>query len=360
MSIPAWLYLQVEKQNTRQAAQQQLEHYAYGIEKQIYDFSRTDKMIFNFPRSVVYGSHLYGADGRLIFATDRCGRQLGEFGIPGLISKHIVLDANRLGAHDLVVARSLENRAEYVKVLIGMLFLGTVVFVMSLLFIRLSFKPLEKLNHHLNTFFNDAMHELKTPLGVMQLNLEWLRNRETGSKPVRRLINSIHNITLIYEDIEYHLKQDHVAYRPEEVDFSRLLYDRIDVFRDLADVKGIVIAASIQPQITVWINRIELQRIIDNTLSNAIKYSKRETTVRVHLIEEEHRIRFSIADEGEGIRDTRKVFDRYKRENTVQGGFGIGLSIVRFICDKNGIEIDLKSRPGAGSTFTYFFHLPQE
>jgi len=354
ISIPSGFYLQVEKQNNRQAALQRLEQYAYSIEKQIYDFSRSQKQVFDFPRSVLYGSHLYDANGRLIFATDRCQRGIDDFDVPGLIYKRIVLDANRLGAHDLVVAQHLNNQTVYIKVLSGMLFLGATVFVMSLLFIRISLKPLERLNRYLNTFFNDAMHELKTPLGVMQLNLEWLKGREE-TRPIRRLINSIHNITLIYEDIEYHLKQDHIAYRPERIDFARLLYDRIEVFRDLAATKEIRIEEDIKPEISVWINRIELQRIIDNTLSNAIKYSNRATTVRVSLVEEATKIRFSVIDEGEGIRDTQSVFERYHRENTVQGGFGLGLSIVKFICDKNDIRIELKSQPGQGSTFAYLF-----
>jgi signal transduction histidine kinase len=354
ISIPSGFYLQVEKENNRQAARQQLKQYAYGIEKQIYDFSRSQKQVFDFPRSVLYGSHLYDANGQLIFATDHCQRGINDFDMPGLIYKRIALDANRFGAHDLIVAQPLNNRAVYIKALGGMLFLGAAVFAMNLLFIRVSLKPLERLNRHLNTFFNDAMHELKTPLGVMQLNLEWLKDQEE-TKPIRRLINSIHNITLIYEDIEYHLKQDHVAYRPEWVDFARLLSDRIEVFRDLAATKGIGIDEKINPGTSVWINRIELQRIIDNTLSNAIKYSDRATTVRVRLVEGATKIRLDVIDEGEGIRDTQNVFERYYRENTVQGGFGLGLSIVKFICDKNNIRIELKSQSGQGSTFAYLF-----
>jgi len=355
VSIPAYFYTQVEKQNYRDAKMQSLQHYAYGVEKSIYDFSRTQKKIFDFPRSVLYGSHLYGEDGKLIFATDRCGRGLADFVIDDLIAKRIILNPNRLGARYLMVAQPFSYRAIYTRALIGALFLGAVIFLMTLFFIRISLRPLERVNRYLNTFFNDAMHELKTPLGVMQLNMEMLHMQQT-SKPFRRLRNAMYNITLIYEDIEYHIKQDHVAYRPERIDLSHFLKERVDLFRDLAEAKSIRIDEEIALGMDVMINRVEVQRIIDNTLSNAIKYSHRETTIHVSLRSEDERIAFIVQDEGIGITDTRKVFERYHRENSVQGGFGLGLSIVKHVCDKNGIEIVLESSVGKGSSFTYLFN----
>ena len=355
VSIPAYFYISIEKQNYRHDRLQNLEHYAYGVEKSIYDFSRTRKRIFDFPRSVLYGSHVYDGDGKLIFATDRCGRGMDDFTQSDLIHKRIVLNSNRLGARYLVVAQPFSYCSIYTKAMIGVLFLGVVVFLMTLFFVRISLRPLERVNRYLNTFFNDAMHELKTPIGVMQLNLEMLGTREQ-SKPFRRLRNAMHNIILIYEDIEYHIKHDHVAYRSELIDLSHFLSERVDLFRDLAEIKSIAIKETISKGIVIRMNRVELQRIIDNTLSNAIKYSEKITTVRVELSEEETSIRLSIVDEGIGIRDTRRVFERYQRENTVQGGFGLGLSIVKHICDKNGIEIRLVSELGEGSTFTYLFN----
>ena len=354
VSIPAYFYVVVEKESYVQSQRQKLEQYAYGLEKSIYDFSRTDKRIYEFPRSVVYGAHLYAADGRRIFATDRCGRGLHDFETGEMLAKQITLNTNRLGARYLVVAQPFSYRAIYIKVLIGALFLGAAIFLMTLFFVRISLRPLEQANRYLNTFFNDAMHELKTPLGVMQLNLEMLPV-QAASKSLRRLHNSMHNLILIYEDIEYHIKHDHVAYRPERMDFSRFLRARIDLFRTLAQVKSITIEETVASDVVVWMNRVELQRIIDNTLSNAIKYSGKKTTIRVKLDEKEEQVAFEVADEGVGIADTKKVFERYSRENTIQGGFGLGLSIVRYICEKNRIEIELESTMGKGSTFRYLF-----
>ena len=355
VSIPALFYLNVEKTNYRRAQQQKLEQYAYGLEKSIYDFSRTGKRIYDFPRSVLYDAHLYDIEGKLIFATDRCGRGLRDFSTPGIIAKTLPLEANRLGAAYLVVAQPFSYWAIYVKMVIGVLFLGVGLFLMNLFFIRISLRPLKRANRYLNTFFNDAMHELKTPLGVMQLNLEMLGN-DPSSKPLMRLRNGMHNLTMIYEDIEYHIKHDHIDYRPERIDLAWVLQERIDLFRPLADARSIGIEVAIVKGVFVWINRIELQRIVDNTLSNAIKYSGRDTTIRIMLESTGSSVTLCCADEGVGIADTRRIFERYRREDTVQGGFGLGLNIVKHICDKNGIGIDVKSVPGEGSTFCYRFH----
>lgn len=355
VSIPAFFYIQVEKENFRHSQLQELQHYAYGVEKSIYDFSRTKEKIFDFPRSVLYNAYLYGVDGKLIFSTNGVTKGLADFENSDIIAKRIVLNSNRLKARYLVIEKPFSYRAIYAKALIVALFLGAVIFFMTLFFIRISMQPLERLNRYLNTFFNDAMHELKTPLGVMQLNMEMLPKAQE-SRALRRLRNAMHNIILIYEDIEYHIKQDHVAYRPEKIDCSHFLRERVELFRDLATVKSITIVEEIEINIEVEINRIELQRIIDNTLSNAIKYSLKETTIHIKLKEKEGSVLFSVQDEGIGIADKRRVFERYHRENSVQGGFGLGLSIVKHICDKNGIEIVLKSSPGNGSTFTYILN----
>jgi two-component system, OmpR family, sensor kinase len=165
----------------------------------------------------------------------------------------------------------------------------------------------------------------------------------------------VRNITLIYEDIEYLIKHRYIDYRPERIDISQLLRERIELFRDLADVKQMTLRTDITAGLFVNINRIELQRVIDNTLSNALKYSQNRSEIFIRLAAANGRTVLSIKDQGHGIKEIKKIFERYRREDTVKGGFGIGLSIVKHICDKNGIQLHVDSTPGKGSTFTYTF-----
>ena len=356
LSIPAFFYISIEKKSYKQTQMQNLEHYAYGVEKSIYDFSRTNKHIFHFPRSLFYTSCLYGQNSKMLFATDEafCKDIAQEEDETKLLSKKILLTSNRLHADHLIIANHFSYRNIYTKAFIAVLFLGTIIFFMTLFFIKISLRPLEKANRYLNIFFNDAMHELKTPLGVMQLNLEFLRTKEE-SKVLKRLHSSMQSMILIYEDIEYHIKHTHVEYKAEYLNFSQFLQTRIDIFTDLASIKNIMIQKNITEDISLEMNRIELQRIIDNTISNAIKYSPKETTIDINLSKEAEHILFSVSDQGIGIKDMKKIFERYAREDTIQGGFGIGLSIVKHICDTNNIKIFVKSQRSKGSLFRYTF-----
>ena len=114
---------------------------------------------------------------------------------------------------------------------------------------------------------------------------------------------------------------------------------------------------NIEENIMINFNEIELYRIIDNNISNAIKYSKDSSCIEISLQKEEQKIKFSVKDEGIGIKDTSKIFERYYRGDKITGGFGIGLSIVKNICLKNSIKIDVESKENFGTTFIYTFNL---
>ncbi len=356
IGIPAYFYIGVEKEHHRQNQSKALERYAFGVQKSIYDFSRTNGTVYDFPRSLEFGAVLFDAEGKMRFSTDARHYTPAMFNVKDAhkIVKHVALGPNRLGASQLVVTEPLSYRDVYIKATISALFIATIIFISAIFFIRLSLHPLERANRYLNTFFNDAMHELKTPLGVITLNLEILAEKYHG-KEIRRLQNSVRNIALIYEDIEYLIKHRYIDYRLETIDISRLLAERIDLFNDLAATKSIILYSDIASSLAVDINRIELQRIIDNTLSNAIKYSGAHSEISIRLARINEQVVLSIKDQGTGIRDTRKIFERYRREESVKGGFGIGLSIVKHICDKNGIAINVQSTPGKGSNFIYTF-----
>ena len=67
-----------------------------------------------------------------------------------------------------------------------------------------------------------------------------------------------------------------------------------------------------------------------------------------------------LLDYGQGIKDLYKVFQRFEREDSVQGGFGLGLNIVQNICNKNDIDINIESYENKGSCFTYIFRLDKK
>jgi signal transduction histidine kinase len=107
-------------------------------------------------------------------------------------------------------------------------------------------------------------------------------------------------------------------------------------------------------------NITELQRIIDNNLSNAIKYSfpKSPIFVRLNYINDDE-IEFTVTTKSKKIEYVEKIFDDFYRENNARGGFGLGLKIVKDICDKNLVIINLESNEKE-TKFTYRFKINED
>jgi len=232
---------------------------------------------------------------------------------------------------------------------------------MSMLFVNTSVYPYKKKQQYMNDFFNDAMHELKTPLGVININLELMGKYVGETKHIQRIKAATKQMQMTYEDVEYYIKHKKVLYKKEEVNLSEYLLMRIYFFEDIAFSKSIKLQYTIADNLVVYINKVELQRILDNTLSNAIKYSYFGGTVSITLEQkEDHNALLTIKDEGQGIKDIHKVLQRFEREDGIQGGFGLGLNIVQNICNQNDVFLEVRSLENKGSTFLYQFHLDKK
>lgn len=205
----------------------------------------------------------------------------------------------------------------------------------------------------LDIFFKDAVHEIRTPLGVLQINLDFLDNNMNNSKPLKRAQAGLRNLTSVYESLEFCIKDKKVQYKKENIDMSRFLKKRIDFFKVLAEIKNIDILYDIEKDIYINISRTELQRLIDNNISNAIKYSKKHTKIEINLHVKNESIILFFSNHGEFIEDTNEIFKRYYRGDDIKGGFGLGLSIVDYICDVYNIDIKVNSEINGHSTFEY-------
>ncbi|MBP6498170.1 MAG: GHKL domain-containing protein, partial [Campylobacteraceae bacterium] len=116
----------------------------------------------------------------------------------------------------------------------------------------------------------------------------------------------------------------------------------------------LTIESDIDLDVFILFNEIELQRICDNNISNAIKYSFENKPLHVRLFTDKEKVIFEVQNSGEMINHPDKLFDRYYREDSARGGFGLGLNIVKEICDANDITIEIDSDEYK-TIFRYFF-----
>lgn len=200
-------------------------------------------------------------------------------------------------------------------------------------------------------FVQSAMHEIKTPLSIITLNNE-LRQIESGtdtySEEIDNALKVLHNS---YRSMSYIMKKDKLTYEIETLNLAELVKKRIEYFQTIAKVNNKKIIFDIDSDYMVNMSLIELTRLIDNSLYNAIKYSAGTSIVTVLLVKNI----LSFHNQGEIIENEEKVFQKYYRENTSVGGYGLGLSIIKDIADKYNIDIKLESNIDKGTTFTYIF-----
>ena len=312
---------------------------------------------FLFPRSIIFKSALLDANNHIIFS-------LIDEPIPTFSDEFAKNDAslfykyplapNILHAKFLVVQKEISHSQVIfdVLVIIGVVLLGMLIF--SYLLLKLLLKPYIETSTRMNLFFTDVMHELKTPLGIMQLNIEGLV-KKYKDKRLSRTLAALSTLSTLYDDLEYLIKNKTITYSTEILNFSLFLEDRIAYFEALSSSKEITILSTIEPEHFVRINRIELQRIIDNNITNAIKYSPPQTIIEVSLHTKDNGLCFRVKDHGVGIKEINKIFERHYRGDIYKGGFGIGLSIVKSICDKYNIVIEVQSEEKKGSEFNYWF-----
>lgn len=259
--------------------------------------------------------------------------------------------------HYLVVrGKTINKELDEIKktitlfLIFSILFFTIVIFILSKFFLR----PLRQYIELLNKFITDAIHELNTPISILSMSLETIKSDELNQKTkksMHRMLVATRTLSHLFNDLTFTM-YTHENYPLEKIRADRLILDRLDYFAPLASTKGIKYIKELK-ECEIIINERLLSRIIDNLLSNAIKYNKNFGEIKVSLDENS----LTIADSGIGFNqaDSEEIFKRYARLDTSNGGFGLGLSIVKSLCDLYKIDIKVYSQKNIGTTFILFW-----
>jgi signal transduction histidine kinase len=219
----------------------------------------------------------------------------------------------------------------------------------------------------LRRFIADASHELKTPLTVMRVGVEHsLTDVRTPPETIAALDETLQEVRRMTELVDTLLTlarvdEGRMDLHTEPVELSALLGEVYETAQMLGEEAGVEVTAEIAPgPIVVQADRARLRQLALNLLSNAVKYTPPGGRVWLSLTARDDVATISVRDTGIGIApgDVDRVFDRFWRADAARSrtgerpGFGLGLSICRWIAESHGGSIAVTSRPGRGSTFT--------
>ncbi len=192
-------------------------------------------------------------------------------------------------------------------------------------------------------FLKNSVHEINTPLAIIQTNIDLLRMKDNSNTYIRNIQCGVKTIQYIYDDLSYLIKKDRVTYKKENINFTDSLKQRLEFFNEIASANELFFVTNIQDAIYIPFNNTLLTRIIDNNVSNAIKYSFKDEPIFIKLLQDDNGISFEVKTKSQKIDNPDKIFNDFYRENHARGGFGLGLRIVKEICDKNKVIITLTS-----------------
>jgi signal transduction histidine kinase len=219
-------------------------------------------------------------------------------------------------------------------------------------------------------FVADASHELRTPLTLIQANTEViLRNKNKTIGEKAELLEDIHQetqyLTRLLADLLTLARADSntLDYKLEPVDLRRLAGDTARQIKPLVEAKGLklkVILPENNREIWLLADPLRLKQLLVILLDNAIKYTNTGQVQLTISQGSEQAVVITVQDTGIGIaQDKLKViFDRFYRVDKArsrsggESGFGLGLAIARWIIDVHKGNVQVKSQPGQGSTFT--------
>ena len=214
---------------------------------------------------------------------------------------------------------------------------------------KLLIAPIKERIEKLNRFIKDSAHDINTPVSALMMSVSSLKAKGNIDKRVVNHISiSAKLISQIYNSLSFIAFNDEDEVLDEEFDLSKLIRESVRFFDEIAEMRGNVILCELEPT-TINMDRSRIQKVINNLISNALKYSYAKTEVKIVL---KNRV-FSIEDKGIGIAkdDQKAIFDRYERKSKEIGGFGIGLDIVKSVCCTYGIDIKLESKLKEKTTF---------
>ncbi|MBW5448756.1 cell wall metabolism sensor histidine kinase WalK [Cohnella sp. CFH 77786] len=233
----------------------------------------------------------------------------------------------------------------------------------------------EKLEQSRREFVANVSHELRTPLTTIKSYAEALDDGAMEERDLaRRFVGVIRNETermiRLVSDLLHLSRFDsrRLQLRREKINMNEMLDEVVDRFSFQLRQKAITATVQASPDLQpVWLDRDGIDQVLDNLVSNAVKYTLDGGTIKLSAFcNPAGQLCVVVKDTGIGIpkKDLERIFDRFYRVDKARsrnmGGTGLGLSIAREIVRAHGGAISIESESGAGTAVTVTLPIVQE
>jgi heavy metal sensor kinase len=225
---------------------------------------------------------------------------------------------------------------------------------------------LEASFQQIKQFSTDVSHELRTPITGIRGQLEVaLFTAKTTDQYREAMFNALQDIDRLSQIVRALLllsqaESGQLALQKSRLNLCGIVEDLVEQFQIPAEAAGVQLTADVPDECYAGIDRVQIERMITNLLSNALKFTPEKGNVCVRLRSAEDRVEIIVEDTGRGIPTEYlpHIFDRFYRvpgSGTAPGpeqGLGLGLSFVAWIVKAHDGKIDVESAPGKGTRFT--------
>ncbi len=240
------------------------------------------------------------------------------------------------------------NSSSFVVVSLSIIFLSLISgYILNSYILSQKFNSDENLLH----LTKEILHELNIPISTIQANTlllkKSLKNNEKSIKRLNRIENSTKRLERLYNELVYSIKKEIQTIEKEKFELISLIEDRINEFKHLNRNPFIL---NLIPH-TIKVDKIGFEKILDNIIINAMKYSDKKEPITITLKENI----LTIRDRGVGIDEAEliKIYDRYYQSDSSIYGDGIGLALVKAYCDNEKIKIRISSKKGIGTKVSF-------
>ncbi len=209
--------------------------------------------------------------------------------------------------------------------------------------------PIFQTNKFLDRLLKDTLHELNIPVATIKANAQMIKTNPANPKNIKRIERiekSCDDLLQLYKGMDYYIKREIEQVDKEVFNLRDVCEESIKKFKEIT--KDIKISAELK-DIKVKADKVGFIKVLDNLISNAIKYNKPGGYVKI-ILKNEY---LMVEDGGIGMDSSElfRVFDRHYQADESKSGYGLGLNIVKSYCDKEKIYINIDSEKGVGSKF---------